>query len=74
MNNSKNNVYPKCGAALQENASFCLHSMTPLIQKQDIQKAKAPLSSKRKLFYIVITIVLALAIISASVFGISTVV
>ena len=47
MNNSKNNVCPKCGAVLQENASFCLHCMTPLIQKQDIQKPKTPLSSKR---------------------------
>lgn len=69
MNNSKNNVCPKCGAMLQENASFCLHCMTPLIQKQDIKKPKTPLSSKRKIIYI---IVLALAIISASVFGIST--
>lgn len=72
MNNSKNNVCPKCGAMLQENASFCLHCMTPLIQKQDIQKPKAPLSSKRKIIYIIVSIVLALAIISASVFGIST--
>ena len=46
--------------------------MTPLIQKQDIQKPKAPLSSKRKIIYIIVSIVLALAIISASVFGIST--
>ncbi len=72
MNNSKNNVCPKCGTVLQENASFCLYCMTPLIQKQDIQKPKAPLSSKRKIIYIIVSIVLALAIISASVFGIST--
>lgn len=70
--NGKNNVCPKCGAVLQENASFCLHCMTPLIQKQDIQKPKVPLSSKRKLIYIIISTVLALAIITASVFGIST--
>lgn len=71
MNNSKNNVCPKCGAMLQENASFCLHCMTPLIQKQDIQKPKTPLSSKRKIIYIIVSIVSALAIISASVIGIS---
>lgn len=71
MNHSKNNVCPKCGAMLQENASFCLHCMTPLIQKQDIQKPKTPLSSKRKIIYIIVSIVSALAIISASVIGIS---
>lgn len=71
MNNKEYKFCPKCGAMLQENASFCLYCMTPLIQKQDIQKPKAPFSSKRKLIYIIVSIVLALAIISASAFGIS---
>lgn len=72
MKNNKPNVCPKCGAVLQENASFCLHCMTPLIEKQDIQKPKTPLSSKRKIIYIIISVVSILAIITASVFGIST--
>lgn len=66
MNNRKNNICPKCGAELQENASFCLHCMTPLEPKQNIEKPKKPLSSKRKTIYIIVSILVVIAIVSAS--------
>ncbi|MBR0466071.1 MAG: zinc-ribbon domain-containing protein [Clostridia bacterium] len=53
---------PKCGAMLEENASFCFHCMTSLDKKQEIETG-APVFSKKK--KIILAVILSIVLLSA---------
>lgn len=67
MNNIR--YCPKCGAQIQDGAAFCLHCMTPIVQKQHIQKPKTPVSKNRKIITAVICTVLAVCVAVGGITG-----
>ncbi|MBR4744711.1 MAG: zinc ribbon domain-containing protein [Oscillospiraceae bacterium] len=68
MNPPENAVCPVCGAALQENARFCLHCMTSFDEKTEIPATGLPKRAARKRAVLLACALLLLAALGAGVF------